>query len=148
MRLRDRVVDPATRDTFQPKLWATVVALVLIAAYIVAFVVENDAEVNVHFVLFTAHTSVIWLIMQRVPTTLIVPGDAATTARGPPGEWCVRRPSHLSAWRMVHAWHSCCRISKSGFYAKEQVAQTAKAIRNKGGIQSNVKQSQPENGFR
>lgn len=63
MRVRDRVVDPATKDTFQPKLWATVVALVLIVAYIVAFVVENDAKVNVHFVFFTAHTSVIWLIL-------------------------------------------------------------------------------------
>ena len=63
MRLRERVANPETHETFQPRLWATVVGLVLIAAYIVAFVIENDAEVNVHFVLFTAHTSVIWLIL-------------------------------------------------------------------------------------
>lgn len=63
MRLRDRVANPETRDTFQPKLWATVAALVLIAAYVIAFIAENDAEVDVHFVLFTAHTSVIWLIV-------------------------------------------------------------------------------------
>jgi len=63
VRFRDRVADPATRETFQPKLWATVAALVLITAYIVAFVIENDAKVDVHFVLFTAHTSVIWLIL-------------------------------------------------------------------------------------
>ena len=63
MPLRDRVADPATKDTFQPKLWLTVVALVLIVAYIVAFVAENDARVNVHIVFFTAHTSVIWLIL-------------------------------------------------------------------------------------
>jgi len=63
VRLFSRAVDPATRETFQPKLWAIVVALVLITAYIVAFVVKNDAEVNVHFIFFTARTSVIWLIL-------------------------------------------------------------------------------------
>jgi uncharacterized integral membrane protein len=63
VRLLNRAVHPDTRDTFQPKLWVIVVGLVLIVAYIVAFVAQNDAEVNVHFVLFTAHTSVIWLIL-------------------------------------------------------------------------------------
>jgi uncharacterized integral membrane protein len=63
VRRFSRAVDAGTTETFQPKLWAIVVALVLIAAYIVAFVVKNDAEVNVHFVFFTARTSVIWLIL-------------------------------------------------------------------------------------
>jgi uncharacterized integral membrane protein len=43
-----------------------VVALALIVAYVVAFVVENDQKVNVHFVFFTAHTSVIWLILLSI----------------------------------------------------------------------------------
>jgi len=63
VRLRDRVADPETRETFQPKLWVTVAALALICAYIVAFIAKNDAEVTIHFILFTAHTSVIWLIL-------------------------------------------------------------------------------------
>ena len=63
MHLFDRAARAETTETFQPKLWAIVVALVLIAAYVVAFVVENDAEVRVHFVFFTARTSVIWLIL-------------------------------------------------------------------------------------
>jgi uncharacterized integral membrane protein len=63
VRLRDRVADPDTRETFQPKLWLTVAALVLIGAYIVAFIAKNDVRVQIHFVLFTAHTSVIWLIL-------------------------------------------------------------------------------------
>ena len=66
MRLRDRVADPDTRETFQPKLWMTVAALVLIGAYVVAFIAKNDEEVEIHFVLFTAHTSVIWLILLSV----------------------------------------------------------------------------------
>jgi uncharacterized integral membrane protein len=63
VRLRDRVSDPATREAFQPKLWLTLVALALILVYLVAFIAKNDAEVEIHFVLFTAHTSVIWLIL-------------------------------------------------------------------------------------
>ena len=56
-------VDAETRETFQPRLWATVIALLAIFAYIVAFVAENNSRVTVHFVLFTTHTSVIWLIL-------------------------------------------------------------------------------------
>ena len=63
MRLGRRSLDPETRETFQPRLWLSVVALVLIAAYIVAFVAENTKTVGVHFVLVTAHTSVIWVIL-------------------------------------------------------------------------------------
>ena len=63
MRFRRTTIDPETRETFQPRLWAIVVALVLIAAYIVAFVAENTKTVGVHFVFLTAHTSVIWVIL-------------------------------------------------------------------------------------
>jgi uncharacterized integral membrane protein len=63
VRLRDRVSDPQTREAFQPKLWLTVVALALILAYLVAFIAKNDERVEIHFVLFTAQTSVIWLIL-------------------------------------------------------------------------------------
>jgi uncharacterized integral membrane protein len=60
MRLGRPAVDPDAR------LWVLVVALALIVAYVVAFVVENDQKVNVHFVFFTAHTSVIWLILLSI----------------------------------------------------------------------------------
>lgn len=63
MRLRRPAIDPETRETFQPRLWAIVVALILIAAYIIAFIAENTKRVGVHFVFITAHTSVIWLIL-------------------------------------------------------------------------------------
>jgi uncharacterized integral membrane protein len=58
-----RGVDAETRETFQPRLWAIVVALIAIAAYIVAFVAENNSRVTLHFVFLTTHTSVIWLIL-------------------------------------------------------------------------------------
>jgi uncharacterized integral membrane protein len=59
----NREVDAEARETFQPRLWAIVVALIAILAYIVAFVVENNSRVTLHFVFFTTHTSVIWLIL-------------------------------------------------------------------------------------
>jgi hypothetical protein len=63
MRLRRKGIDPETRETFQPRLWLSVVGLVLIGAYIVAFIAENNKRVTVHFVLFSAETSVIWVIL-------------------------------------------------------------------------------------
>ena len=64
MRLfRRRGIDAETRETFQPRLWLAVVGLVLIGAYVVAFIAENNKHVTVHFVLLSAHTSVIWVIL-------------------------------------------------------------------------------------
>jgi uncharacterized integral membrane protein len=63
MRLRRKGIDSETRETFQPRLWLSVVGLVLIGAYVVAFIAENNKRVTVHFVLFSAETSVIWVIL-------------------------------------------------------------------------------------
>ena len=63
MRLGRQGIDRETRETFQPRLWLTVIGLVLIGAYIVAFIAENNKKVTVHFVLFSARTSVIWVIL-------------------------------------------------------------------------------------
>ena len=63
MRLGRKGIDRETRETFQPRLWLTVVGLVLIGAFIVAFIAENNKRVTVHFVLFSARTSVIWVIL-------------------------------------------------------------------------------------
>ena len=43
--------------------WAAWVALGLLLAYAVAFVLENDKHVNLHFVFATAGVSLIWLIL-------------------------------------------------------------------------------------
>ena len=48
---------------WQPRLWLVLLGLLLIAAYVIAFVVKNDDEVGVDFIFFTAHTSLIWLIL-------------------------------------------------------------------------------------
>lgn len=73
MRLRGRKgIDPETRETFQPRLWLIVGGLILLGAYVVAFIAENNKRVGVHFVLFSAHTSVIWLIVISVGIGLLI----------------------------------------------------------------------------
>jgi uncharacterized integral membrane protein len=47
----------------QPRFWARLLALVAIAAYVLAFILENRKTVHLHFVLFTATVSLIWLIL-------------------------------------------------------------------------------------
>jgi uncharacterized integral membrane protein len=69
--LRRKRIDSETRETFQPRLWLIIGALVLIIAYVVAFVAENNKSVTVHFVLVTAHTSVIWLILLSLAIGLV-----------------------------------------------------------------------------
>ena len=49
--------------TWQPRLWVTLALLVLIVAYLIAFVVGNDEEARVDFVFGTAKTSLIWVIL-------------------------------------------------------------------------------------
>jgi uncharacterized integral membrane protein len=61
--LRGRGLDAEARETLQPRLWAIVVVLALIVAYVVGFIAENNKHVTVHFVLLSARTSVIWLIL-------------------------------------------------------------------------------------
>jgi uncharacterized integral membrane protein len=43
--------------------WLAWLALVLLLAYAIAFVLENDKQVNLHFVFATASVSLIWLIL-------------------------------------------------------------------------------------
>jgi NhaP-type Na+/H+ or K+/H+ antiporter len=71
VRLRRRGIDPETRETFQPRLWLTLVGLGLIVVYLIAFVAKNDARVEVHFVLFSVTTSVIWLILLGLAIGLV-----------------------------------------------------------------------------
>ena len=66
-----RGIDPETRETFQPRLWLIVAGLVLIGGYVGAFIAQNNKRVTVHFVLFSAHTSVIWLMLVSLAIGLI-----------------------------------------------------------------------------
>jgi uncharacterized integral membrane protein len=51
---------------WQPRLYLAILLLALLIAYSIAFVLENDKEISVHFVLATARTSLIWVILLSV----------------------------------------------------------------------------------
>lgn len=63
------------RDEFerswQPRLWITLGLLILIGAYVIAFVVGNDEEASVDFVFGEARTSLIWVILLSLLAGLV-----------------------------------------------------------------------------
>jgi uncharacterized integral membrane protein len=59
-------------ETWQPKLWLILIALLLVAGYLFAFAVKNDDEVQVDFVLGSARTSLIWTILLSLVLGLAV----------------------------------------------------------------------------
>ncbi len=48
---------------WQPRLWLTLALLVLLAAYVIAFVIGNADETSVNFIFAEATTSLIWVIL-------------------------------------------------------------------------------------
>ena len=65
MRLRRRpsINTEELQENWQPKLYARLIAIIVLAAYAVAFVLENKKSVHLHFVLATANVSLVWLIL-------------------------------------------------------------------------------------
>jgi uncharacterized integral membrane protein len=61
MRLFRRPGGPI--EEWQPRLYAVLIALVLIVGWLIAFIVKNDENVQLDFVLLDAHLSLIWLII-------------------------------------------------------------------------------------
>jgi uncharacterized integral membrane protein len=59
-------------ETWQPKLWLLLIALLLLCGYLFAFAVKNDDEVNVDFVVGSKRTSLIWTILLSLVLGLVV----------------------------------------------------------------------------
>ena len=57
--------------SWQPRLWIRVGALVLLGAYLIAFVAGNDQEASVDFVFGQARTSLIWVILLSLLAGLV-----------------------------------------------------------------------------
>jgi uncharacterized integral membrane protein len=60
---RLRRPSPETAEELQPRLWAAVIGLGLVAIYIVAFIAQNSGEVSLDFIFFSAHVGLIWLVL-------------------------------------------------------------------------------------
>ena len=74
MRLRRRpsINTKELQENWQPVLYVRVAVVVLLAAYVIAFVLENRTSVKVHFVLATARVSLVWLILLSVVFGFVV----------------------------------------------------------------------------
>jgi uncharacterized integral membrane protein len=66
LRRRPSVDTKQLQENWQPLLYARVIIIVLLVAYVVAFVLENRKSVSVHFVLGTQRVSLVWLILLSV----------------------------------------------------------------------------------
>ena len=58
--MRRREVDS---EQWQPRLWAVLVGLTILSLYVVAFVVKNDDQIEIDFILFKATVSLIWTLV-------------------------------------------------------------------------------------
>ena len=54
-----RRVDPE----WQPRLWAVLLGLTILSLYVIGFVVSNDDQIEIDFVLFKATVSLIWTMI-------------------------------------------------------------------------------------
>jgi len=64
VRLGGREIDKEQLEhEWQIRLYGRIAVLVVLVAFAIAFVLENRKKVHVHFVLFTASVSLIWLIL-------------------------------------------------------------------------------------
>jgi uncharacterized integral membrane protein len=65
VRFLGRQRDAAGRleEQWQPKVYARLIALGLVVAYVIAFILENGKHVSVHFVFATTRVSIVWLIL-------------------------------------------------------------------------------------
>jgi uncharacterized integral membrane protein len=65
MRFLRRQRDAAGQleEQWQPKVYARLLVLALVVAYVIAFILENGKHVAVHFVFATTKVSIVWLIL-------------------------------------------------------------------------------------
>jgi uncharacterized integral membrane protein len=68
---RPRIDTDEVSDRWQPRLYLRLIVLGLLVAYAIAFVLENRNAVHVHFVLTSAHVSLVWLILLALAVGLI-----------------------------------------------------------------------------
>jgi uncharacterized integral membrane protein len=62
-RRRPSIDTDALQENWQPRLYGRLIAIVVLAAYAIAFVLENRKSVSLHFVFATAKVSLVWLIL-------------------------------------------------------------------------------------
>ena len=62
---------PVDAEHWQPRFWAVLVGFTILAIYVIAFVVRNDDQIEIDFVLFKATVSLIWAMVFMVALGLL-----------------------------------------------------------------------------
>ena len=71
-RRRPSINTKELQENWQPLLYARVAVVVVLAAYVIAFVLENRRSVPLHFVFATANVSLVWLILLGLTVGFVV----------------------------------------------------------------------------
>ena len=69
---RPRIDTDEVSDRWQPRLYLRLLVLGLLVAYAIAFILENRTQVTIHFVLWTAHVSLVWVILLALGVGLLL----------------------------------------------------------------------------
>jgi uncharacterized integral membrane protein len=72
LRRRPSIDTGKLNENWQPKLYFRLILLILLAAYAIAFVLENRTSVHLHFVFVTAKVSLVWLILVGLAVGFVV----------------------------------------------------------------------------
>jgi len=68
----DREAPDEPLREWQPRLYLTIITIGLLLAYGIAFVLENNKHINLHFVFATARVSLIWLILLSIALGMLL----------------------------------------------------------------------------
>jgi uncharacterized integral membrane protein len=71
-RRRPSINTQELQENWQPLLYVRVAVVVIVAAYVIAFILENRKSVSVHFVVATARVSLVWLILLSLVLGFVV----------------------------------------------------------------------------
>lgn len=71
-RRRPHIDTEELQENWQPKLYARLAIVIVLAAYAVAFVLENRKSVSLHFVFHTATVSLVWVILLNLAIGFVV----------------------------------------------------------------------------
>jgi uncharacterized integral membrane protein len=66
-----RIDTSEVSDRWQPRLYLRLVLLGLLVAWVIAFILENRTQVNIHFVLATTRVSLVWVILLALGVGLL-----------------------------------------------------------------------------
>lgn len=62
-RRRPSIDTKELQENWQPLLYIRLAVVIVLVAYVVGFILENRKAIKVHFVLTSAHVSLVWLIL-------------------------------------------------------------------------------------